>query len=225
MPSCQKLLEKHKTLTISQSSKMAILYLVLSLIAGCILVQWDARPATNDAEQHWNRAYLISQGQFVAQENPQNKGHFGGYINNEFVEFNNTAVNSPVCYFPSWFSNGRYKLACFLTLLISALITASAILLSGAFAPIIMAISLLPMVFLSYLYPTADAMTNSISLLFVSSILHYYSMKRKPSWIEIAPLILLGSVVGLVKITCIILLLFLLLPLNSLRKSTGKLAW
>lgn len=214
-----------KGLNLSHSAKWAVLYLALTLFFGTILVFWDARPATNDLEQHWNRASLISHGQFVAYEDPQNPGHYGGYIDDEFVAFNNTAVNSPLAYFPSWFCRGSYRLACLLTLLVASVLTALGIFLAGDFATLLVAPAILPMIFLSYLYPTADAMTNAVSILFIGSVLGLYQGERRPGRAVIAGMVFLGILVGQVKVTCIILLFLMLLPFHSYYKKSGDLDW
>lgn len=206
------------------AKRIALAYLVLTLLVGGLLILFDQRPATNDLEQHWQRASLISQGQFVAQESPKGDGKFGGYIDGEFVAFNNTAVNSPVAYFPSWFCLGRYRLACMLTLLIATLATALGVYLAGSFATLLCAAALLPMVFFSFTYPTADAMSNSMSILFIGSVLHFYQKERYVPW-QLALLIGLGFVLGQVKVTCIILLLLLLLPFHKRFLRDGVLDW
>ena len=80
------------------------------------------------------------------------------------------------------------------------------------------------MVFFSFLYPTADAMTNSISILFIGSVLHACQRDRV-SGRFLTFLVFVGIFIGLVKSTCVILLALLLLPFHRGYVKTAKLDW
>ncbi|MBM6691925.1 DUF2142 domain-containing protein [Bifidobacterium pullorum subsp. saeculare] len=150
--------------------------------------------------------------QFLSTPDPSGSGNYG-VVNAEghFVPFNNTAINSPFAYLPSMFSGGHLRVACALTLIVAVGFTALAIHIAGQYKTLILGIAILPIVFFSYLYPTADAMTNSFSLLFVAQTLHLLQ-KESIRWKDIGLFALSALYLGQLKITllCIIPLVFIL---------------
>lgn len=97
-------------------------------------------------------------------------------------------------------SGGHLRVACALTLIVAVGFTTLAIHIAGQYKTLILGIAVLPIVFFSYLYPTADAMTNSFSLLFVAQIL-YLLQKESIRWKDISLLALSALYLGQLKIT------------------------
>ena len=191
----------------------ALAYLALTLPAGILLILFDKHESWLDREAHWGRLLQISQGTLLPVPNPDGKGSFGGF-NHEgvFENFNNTAINSPFVYLPGILGHGHVRLASLSTLLVCACLIAFAISLSKGFAPAFLGISMLPMNFLSICYPTADAMTNAFSLLFIGFTLYVLQSTDPITNRQSLTLIVLSIFLGLIKITCapLILLVWLL---------------
>lgn len=200
--------------------QLEIAYLALTLPTGLILILADKYPARPDEAAHWGRAFQIAHGQYLALPNPDGSGNYGGYIQTGvFENFNNTAINSPFVYLPSIFSNGNFKIASLLTLFFCSVLVTIAISLGKGFSPAIFAIAILPTFFLSIIWPTADAVTNSFSLLFISYIL-YLLQGNKYDKKAIVLLSILSFFLGLVKITCVLLLgLIFILMVRSFKYS------
>lgn len=199
--------------SIYRKYKLSVLYASLTIPVGIILIFFDKAPSRNDFLDHWNRAEQIAAGQFTAIPDPSGTGNYGA-INKDgvFEAFNNTAINSPFTYFPSVFGGGHLRISCLLTLLFSTLFVCIAISLAKQDDTIIFGIAILPIFFLSSIYPTADAITNSISLLWVAFILYLYQ-QEKLSWHNILATCLLALFLGQIKMTCIILILLIALPM------------
>lgn len=176
-------------------------YFALSTIAGVILILFDRRPSRNDFDAHWSRAQQVASFQFLSTPDPSGSGDYGAIsADGYFVPFNNTAINSPFAYLPSMLSGGHLRVACALTLIVAVGFTTLAIHIAGQYKTLILGIAVLPIVFFSYLYPTADAMTNSFSLLFVAQIL-YLLQKESIRWKDISLLALSALYLGQLKIT------------------------
>jgi uncharacterized membrane protein len=189
--------------------RIAGLYFVFTSLCGMALILFDRRPSRNDEGQHWRRACQIASGQLRALPNPANPAQYGSIdAHGGFLQFNNTAVYSPFLYFPSALAPGRYHIASALTLLCCAALTALAIALSGRLAMLMAMAALMPTVFLSYLYPTADAVNTSVALLFIGLTLHLKGSGRRWLWI-LAALTACAAMLGATKPTNLALLVLL----------------
>lgn len=210
-----------KTVVIPRPS-LGTFYVVLSLIAGTILVFFDAHPSRNDFEAQWARARQVASFNFLSDPDPSGSGVYGGYdADGTFQSFNNTAVNSPLAYLPSIFSGGNFYVASLLTLVFSVAFVYLGFRIAKDYGLIILAMALHPLVFLSFVYPTADAMTNSFTLLVLGQIFRIFQdgfTKRSTILITVSALVL-----GQLRATCIILLLLLLVPVarDLKRDETG----
>lgn len=182
-------------------------------MTGVLLILLDRHPARNDFGAHWERARQIAAGRWLAVPDPAGSGNYGRALpDGSFVSFNNTAVNSPFMYFPSVFGGGSLLASSLLTLVCCTAVTCAAIRLAGRFDIVILAVALLPTFFLSLVYPTADAVTDSFSLLWVAYVLRVYQRDDGPDWGHVAVLSVLAAGLGQIKITCVCLALLLALP-------------
>ena len=122
------------------------------------------------------------------------------------------------------FSGGHLRVACILTLIVAVSFTTLAIHIAGQYKTLILGIAVLPIIFFSYLYPTADAMTNSFSLLFIAQILHLMQ-KESIRWKDIGLLALSALYIGQLKVTllCIVPLVFILWYVR--RNNTKSIDW
>lgn len=186
-------------------------YLLLTLLSGILMILFDRNPARNDEYAHWCRVKGLLSGQVHALADPNGGEGWGGIIDGTFQVFNNTAVNSPFVYWPSLLSGGDYRAACMLTLCAAALTTAIAIALAGDLGCLIAGTAILPMVFYSYLYPTADAITNSYAMLYIGYIL-YLCRKERLGAVDYVVLTVASVLLGQIKSTCLVLVLLLIVP-------------
>lgn len=189
---------------------LAVSYSVFAVFFGTLLIAIDREQASwPDKDAHWRRVLQIAQGHLLSIPDPAGTGNYGGIFDGKFYAFNNTAINSPFVYFPSALSNvfffGHQRIASLVTLLCCVAITATAIYLSNQWAWGFCGIALLPIYFESLCWPTADAVTNSFSLLFVAYVIHLWQKEKYPSGRQIVVLSLLAMGLGLCKITCVFL--------------------
>ncbi len=196
-------------------------YLALALPAGIAIILFDTNPSGYDWHHHWLRAQQVAHGGWLPVQSSTDPGHYGSFVNGSFEEFNNTAVNSPFEYLPALLGFGHYRVACLATLAFCALTTGAAIVLSSRLSWVFAAIGLLPSVFLSSLYPTADAVIDSVSLLFLAMVLRVYDQRRRATARQCCALTVLALCVGQIKITCV-LLLALLIPLMAPPSDEGR---
>lgn len=196
------------------------IYMALTLACGLAMIFWDRNPARNDATPHWLRVRMLLRGQIFPVRNPADPSsdQWGAVIDGTFHAFNNTVINSPVAYWPSLLSGGNERAACILTLAVATLTTGAAMLLARDFQMLIAAAAILPMTFLSYIYPTADAMTNSLSFLFIGLLL-YCMQQPRPTWVHWTALCAAAALLGQVKITCALLAL---LSFALIRRPGGR---
>lgn len=191
--------------------KLELLYGVVTVVSGLILICADRYPARNDRGAHWRRAQQIASGQWFSQPSPDGRDLWGWYSpDGVFEEFNNTAVNSPFAYYPSivagFIRQHDFMLASVATLICSTIVVVVAIRLARSARYAIAAVALLPTVFFSFTFPTADAVTNSISLL----VMAYVFRCRQGgclTWPRIIGLSVLAVACCLSKSTCVTLLL------------------
>ena len=186
-------------------------YLLLMLFTGVPMVLFDRNPSRNDQGAHWYRVEGLLAGNLHAVADPNGGEGWGGIVDGAFQTFNNTAVNSPFVYWPSLFSGGDYRTACLLTLCAASLTTAVGIALAGELGCCIAGTAILPMVYFSYLYPTADAVTNSYALLYIGYILHLHG-KERLGVIDYVMLTVASVLLGQIKSTCLVLVLLLIVP-------------
>lgn len=158
----------------------------------------------------------------MAIPDPSGSGNYGA-LNKDgvFEAFNNTAINSPFTYFPSLFGGGHLRISSLLTLLFSTWFVCIAILLAKQYDTIVFGVAILPIFFLSTIYPTADAITNSFSLLWIAFVLYLYQ-QDKITWHHISVASLLALLLGQVKMTCICLILLISLPLMRQYRLNNK---
>lgn len=175
------------------------------------MILFDRNPSRNDEVAHWERVEGLLAGQVHALADPNESEKWGGIIDGTFHAFNNTAVNSPFVYWPSLLSGGDYRTACLLTLCASALVTAAGIILADGYGYVIAGTAILPMVFYSYLYPTADAVTNSYGLFYIGYMLHLCGKRRLGAFDYVAATIA-SAMLGQIKSTCVVLALLLIMP-------------
>lgn len=129
-------------------------------------------------------------------------------------------------YFPGILGFGHKRLAAVFTLLICAFIIAIAIRLAGAYESAFLGIGLLPIVFTSICWPTADAFTNAFSLLFVAYVIHLLQMEKQISRQSMFLLCFMSLILGLIKITCAILFLLVwILPISRRSTNQSKSLW
>lgn len=196
-------------------------YVALSLVTGAILVFFDAHPSRNDFQAQWARAQQVASLHFLADPDPSGSGNYGGYTaNGTFEAFNNTAINSPVAYAPSVFSGGNLRVASLLTLCVSVALVYLGFRIAKEYGLIIIAMAVHPLVFLSFVYPTADAMTNAFTLFVLGQIFRIFRdgfTKRSTILITVSALVL-----GQLRITCALLLALLLVPVvRDLRRDAA----
>ena len=103
-------------------------------------------------------------------------------------------------------SHVQYLVASISTLLCSVICIAVAIHIAGRFATLIAAVAFLPTIFLSLIFPTADAVTNSFSLLFVAVVFKYVAAKERSGLQSVLILSVLCILLGQIKTTCFILI-------------------
>lgn len=202
--------------------RLEALYGATALVAGIVLIFADRRPSRYDFDDHWNRVLQIISGDVLPTRNPEGDGFGAISENGKFIEFNNTAINSPFAYFPSLLSHGSIRIASLFTLLVSVALTVLAIHVAGKYRSIIFSTAILPTFFLQSIYPTADAMTDAFGLLFIAHVLHIWqqSALRKR---DILISSILAICLGQLKITCAILILLLGVPFfRFLRKTPAK---
>lgn len=201
----------------------AILYWLLTVVTGLTVISTGKYSYQNDSTAHWLRVEQLRAGTIV----PQLSQDFPGWVvkddNGIIKPFNNTAVNSPFAYLPSLIIQGDYKASSIATLLITSGIIALAIWLAREFRYAILATAILPMTFFSLTFPTADAMINSISLLFIAVVLCCYQSTRF-GWLHIGILSVLAAMLGQVKITCILVSFFVFVLLGKAKKIPLKIA-
>lgn len=201
----------------------AILYWLLTVVTGLTVISTGKYSYQNDSTAHWLRVEQLCAGTIV----PQLSQDFPGWVvkddNGIIKPFNNTAVNSPFAYLPSLIIQGDYKASSIATLLITSGIIALAIWLAREFRYAILATAILPMTFFSLTFPTADAMINSISLLFIAVVLCCYQSTRF-GWLHIGILSVLAAMLGQVKITCILVSFFVFVLLGKAKKIPLKIA-
>ena len=201
----------------------AILYWLLTVVTGLTVISTGKYSYQNDSTAHWLRVEQLRAGTIV----PQLSQDFPEWVvkndNGIIKPFNNTAVNSPFAYLPSLIIQGDYKASSIATLLITSGIIALAIWLAREFRYAILATAILPMTFFSLTFPTADAMINSISLLFIAVVLCCYQSTRF-GWLHIGILSVLAAMLGQVKITCILVSFFVFVLLGKAKKIPLKIA-
>ncbi|NEG70496.1 DUF2142 domain-containing protein [Bifidobacterium choloepi] len=191
-------------------------YFLLTVAAGVPIVLGDTNAdGYNDAGAHWNRVLMLLAGHVLPQVDPDNGSQVGYATGGGFVALNNTAVNSPFLYWPSLLSGGNRTLAALLTLLTSAAVVALAIRLAGRFQLLMAAAALVPMTFLSFVYPTADAVTVSVSFLFIGLILYLLQRPglRPVDWVALC---VVAVMLGQLKVTCVLLVALVLLLAGKL---------
>lgn len=205
----------------------ALFYLAITIPSGLLIIFFDKQPSWPDQADHWNRILQIGQGHLLAQANPDGSGSYGGFDpDGVFRVFNNTAINSPVVYFPGILGCGHKRLAAVFTLLICALLIATAIRLAGIYKFAFLGIGLLPIVFTSICWPTADAFTNAFSLLFVAYVVHLLQIENHISRRSMFLLCFMSVILGLIKITCaIFFLLVWMLPVSKRSTNQSKSLW
>ncbi|MFK3575874.1 hypothetical protein OCH74_03180 [Bifidobacterium thermacidophilum] len=121
-------------------------YVVLSLVAGTILVFFDAHPSRNDFGPQWARARQVASFNFLSDPDPSGSGDYGGYAaDGTFQSFNNTAINSPLAYLPSIFSGGNFYVASLLTLVFSVAFVYLGFAIAKDYGLIILAMALHPL--------------------------------------------------------------------------------
>ncbi|MBW3091142.1 DUF2142 domain-containing protein [Bifidobacterium miconisargentati] len=191
-----------------------MLYLLVTLSSGMLLVWFDRRSSGNDQEAHLSRIHQLMDGRVWAERLP-GTDLYGRWWHGVFHAYNNTAVNSPVVYYPSLaamlFRYGDYRLAGMFTLVCSVLTVAAAIRLAGGYRYLVCAVAVLPAVTLSFVYPTADAVTDSVSLLFAGAVL-FLHRRARIGWPGVLAMSVLCMLTALTKATCMVLLLLLAIP-------------
>lgn len=203
------------------SYKLEVFYVVITLISGLTLILFDRRPSRYDYEDHWNRVLQILSGHMTAIPNATGRGYGAISSSGDFTEFNNTAINSPFAYLPSLFSRGHFLAASILTLVFSVLFTVLAMRIAGCFRTVIFAVAIQPIYFLQIIYPTADAMTNTLCLLFIAFIIGLLQ-KKELAINSIISLSLLAICLGQLKSTSVIYMTLLALPFISFVKKEPK---
>lgn len=203
-------------------------YTFVTLVSGLIMIYWDRRPARNDDRAHLGRLRQLASGTLLPVRSPDGSDLYGYWRDGIFRPFNNTAVNSPVAYYPSilafrihW---NDYLLACVLTLVCSTLTVAIAIHVAKRYRYVICAAALLPAVFLSFLYVTTDAVINSLSLLFVAVALRLHQ-RAEVTWPATVLLVALSPLVALTKTTSVALLAMLFLPVIATWRERHVIRW
>lgn len=200
---------------------LEVWYMMISLVSGLILIYFDRRPSRYDSQDHWNRILQILSGHMTATPNPTGIGYGAISSSGKFVEFNNTAINSPFAYLPSLFSGGDYRTASILTLIFSTLFTVLAMRAAGCYRTVVFAVAIQPIYCLQTIYPTADAMTNSLCLLFIASVIGM--LQNKGITIkQIVGLSVLSICLGQLKLTSVIYMALLALPFLSFVKTDWK---
>ena len=205
----------------------ALFYLLVTLPSGMLMIVFDKRRSWPDYQDHWHRVLQIVSGHLLAQPNPDGSGGYGGLDSNGvFHVFNNTAINSPFVYFPAVLGCGHQRLAALFTLIICALTIAVGIRISGLYYPAFLGIGLLPIVFTSICWPTADAVTNAFSIVFVAYVLYLLQQAGPLKPRSLAVLCCMSILLGFIKITCVILVLLVwLLPLSRKGRDKAKILW
>lgn len=205
----------------------ALFYLLVTLPSGILMIAFDKRRSWPDYKDHWHRVLQIVSGHLLAQPNPDGSGGYGGLDSNGvFQVFNNTAINSPFVYFPGVLGCGHQRLAALFTLIICALTIAIGIRISGAYCPAFLGIGLLPIVFTSICWPTADAVTNAFSIVFVAYVVYLLQQAEPLKPRSLAVLSCMSILLGFIKITCAVLVLLVwLLPLSRKSKDEAKTLW
>ncbi|MCH3975788.1 MAG: DUF2142 domain-containing protein [Bifidobacterium tibiigranuli] len=184
-------------------------YIVFTLIYGVLFIMFDKAPAQNDGANQWLRALQVASGQIRAIPNPADPSQFGGLdAAGHFQAFNNTAAYSPFLYFPSLLGTGNYMTASIMTLVSCALITGFAIAISAELSSLLAISALLPTAFLSYLFPTADAVTNAIAFLFIGFVFMLRRSTRHRHWVLLG-LTIAAFLLGCTKPTSLALLIIL----------------
>lgn len=205
------------------STISAILYWLLTVVTGLTVISTEKYAYQNDASTHWFRVEQLRAGTIVPQVSQDFPELVVTNDHGNVVSFNNTAVNSPFAYLPSLIIRGDYKTSSIATLLITSGIIALAIYLAREFRYAILATAILPMTFFSLTFPTADAMINSFSLLFIAVVLCCYQSARF-GWLHIVILSVLAAMLGQVKITCILIAFFVFVLLGKAKKIPLKMA-
>lgn len=205
----------------------ALFYLLVTLPSGILMIAFDKRRSWPDYQDHWHRVLQIVNGHFLAQPNPDGSGGYGGLDSNGvFQVFNNTAINSPLVYFPGVLGCGHQRLAALFTLIICALTIAVGVRISGLYYPAFLGIGLLPIVFTSICWPTADAVTNAFSIVFVAYVVHLLQQTGPLKQRSLRVLCCMSILLGFIKITCAVLVLLVwLLPLSRKGKDKAKTMW
>ena len=198
--------------------ELALAYWTLTLVYGVIFLCADQRPSRNDEGAHWARAMQILSGHIKPVASATVEGRFGAVSDDgRFRDFSNTSVYNPVVYLPSLLSGRNYFAACILTLICSVTITSVAILLSREMSALIAVSALLPTVFLSYLYPSADSLTTAFAFLFFA-VIWYVRGKDGVSFLDVTALAMSALVLGCAKPTTLALLVLLPLAISSNRR-------
>lgn len=201
------------------SAKLELFYVTVTVTTGLLLIFNDKRPAQNDSGSQWLRAQQVAEGAWLPMRSPSGTDLWGGYADDGvFHAFNNTAVNSPMLYYPSvlasFIKTHDYIVASVMTLICSAVLVAVGIRLAGRSRYVIAAAAFLPTVFFSFTFPTADAVTNSVALLFAAFVLRLWH-QSDVAWAQIGILTVLSLAVGFSKSTCVMLLVLIALPAIS----------
>ncbi|WP_163228097.1 glycosyltransferase family protein [Bifidobacterium choloepi] len=195
---------------------LPLAYFILTVTAGVPLSLWDTGKADfNDAAAHWERVSMILAGHIVPSISPGNSEYVGYTTSSGFVTLNNTAINSPFLYWPSLLSGGRQQVASVLTLVLSAAVIAVAIWLAQRFQILLFAAAILPATFLMMIYPTADAVTDSTSFLFIGLVL-FLLQQPQLRWHHWVALCAVSVMLGQIKMTAIVLILLVLLLIRKL---------
>ncbi len=198
-------------------------YWFITVITGLAVISTGNTYYQNDRAAHWLRIEQLRAGVIIPQLSQDNPGLVVGNLDGNVVQFNNTAVNSPLAYLPSVIFRGDFLSTSIFTLFFTATIIALAIFIAKDFRYAILATALLPMTFFSLTFPTADAMINSTSLLFIACVLRFYQ-SEKITWLRIVCLTILAAILGQVKITCVLVSFFVLVLIRHAQKLSMKLS-
>lgn len=210
-------------------AKLEIAYCALTIISGLVMIFADKHPARNDDLAHWMRAQQVADGQWMPVRESLTTDLWGSFnANGEFTVFNNTAVNSPVLYYPSviarLFAPHDYAVASVVTLLCCVATVTAAIRIAGQARALVAAVALLPSFFLSITFPTADAVTNSVALLF-AAVVCGMCQREQLSWPVILGVTALAGIVGFTKSTCVTLMLLLFIPGIMIWRASKRIEW
>lgn len=191
-----------------------------------------------DESSHFKRAFEISEGRFITRYIGDN-GEAGGYLpkslllfsdseavidseNREEMSFNNTALYSPVNYFPQAIG---IKLARYCTQKVRGIFYGGKI--GSAICCLILCVLALRFIpfgktvlFICMTFPialqemvilSADGITIALSMFFIAYLFYLAYSSKNLSWIEIMLLLICGIMLALCKIVYVVLILLVLL--------------